>query len=108
MNAWLMTLVGYMLIVSIGTQMLPNQKYEQYLRLFAGFLLLVIVLQPLLKIRSADQFLEERMMEFVHEQEAAEEQIFQEREVFLESLEEQDSENVEVEVIPEVKIEIGD
>lgn len=108
MNAWLMTLVGYMLIVSIGTQMLPDQKYEQYLRLFAGFLLLVIILQPLLKIRGADQFLEDRMMEFVREQETAEEQIFQEREVFLESLEEQDAEKVEVEVIPEVKIEIGD
>ena len=33
MNDWMKSLVGYMLIVSVVTQMLPNKKYEQYVKI---------------------------------------------------------------------------
>ena len=48
MNDWIKTLVGYLLIVSVVTQMMPNRKYEQYVKLFTGFLLIILILQPVL------------------------------------------------------------
>ena len=50
MSEWLQGIVGYLLLVSVTTQMIPNKKYEQYVRLFTGFLLIVVLLQPVLKM----------------------------------------------------------
>lgn len=75
MTEWIKNLMGFMLIVSVSMQLLPNQKYEQYVRLFIGFLLIILVLQPVLKIRSADTFLEHKIQQFVQEQTALEEKI---------------------------------
>lgn len=82
MNGWIRSMVGYMLVVSVTLQMLPGKKYEQYVKLFTGFLLLLLVLSPILRIRSADSFLEKTMKEFVEEQELMERQIGAETEEF--------------------------
>ena len=47
MNDWIKNLVGYLLIVSVVTQMMPNGKYEQYVKLFTGFLLIILILQQI-------------------------------------------------------------
>lgn len=110
MSEWLKNLVGYMLIVSVAMQMLPNKKYEQYIRLFTGFLLIVLVLQPILKIGSADAFLENKIAEFVQEQEALEEQIAVQGEAFQresESMQEETNINIEVPMVEEVKVEVS-
>lgn len=109
MSDWLKNLVGYMLVVSVAMQMLPNKKYEQYLRLFTGFLLIVLVLQPILKIGSADSFLESKVNEFVQEQEDLEEKIAVQKEEFRqesERIEEESGENIEVPMVEEVKVEV--
>lgn len=110
MSEWLKNLVGYMLIVSVAMQMLPNKKYEQYVRLFTGFLLIVLVLQPILKIGSADSFLENKIAEFVQEQEALEEQIAAQGEVFerkSESMQEEAIEDIEVPLVEQVEVEVS-
>ena len=84
MNGWMKTIIGYLLLVNIAMQMIPNKKYEQYVRLFTGFLLMVLMLQPVLKIRSADDFLEKQITALVQEQEAVEVQIKKECEQFQE------------------------
>ena len=95
MNEWLKNLVSYLLIVSIGMQMLPNKKYEEYVRLFTGFLLIVILLQPILKIRSSDHLIEERINQFVEEQEMLETSVF-----------EGEAEMVQIERIEEIQVEV--
>ena len=87
MSEWLKNLVGYLLIAGIGIQMIPNQKYEQYVRLFTGFLLVMIVLQPILQIRSSNQFLENKLDAFLREQEAMEQRISEECSIFSGELE---------------------
>lgn len=111
MSEWLKSLVGYLLLVSVTMQMLPNQKYEQYVRLFTGFLMIIIVLQPLLKIRSADAYLEYKIQEFVQEQSDLEEKISKEGLMFQEeglSVYEDTTELVEIPEISRVEVRVDD
>ncbi len=103
MNDWIKTLVGYLLIISVVTQMMPNRKYEQYVKLFTGFLLIILILQPVLKIESANAFLEGKIHEFVQEQEELETQIGVQSEVFQKKSEELQQENREQIVIEEIQ-----
>ena len=103
MNDWIKTLVGYLLIISVVTQMMPNRKYEQYVRLFTGFLLIILILQPVLKIGSANTFLEDKIHTFVQEQEELEAQIGVQSEAFQKKSEELQQENQEQIVIEKIK-----
>ena len=103
MNDWIKTLVGYLLIISVVTQMMPNRKYEQYVKLFTGFLLIILILHPVLKIESANAFLEGKIHEFVQEQEELETQIGVQSEVFQKKSEELQQENREQIVIEEIQ-----
>lgn len=110
MSLWLKSLIGYMLIVSVVTQMMPNQKYEQYVKLFTGFLLIVLIIQPLLKIGSANTVLENKIAEFVQEQEELEVQIGVQSENFRQKSEEMQQENhgiPEIENIEKVNVEVN-
>lgn len=82
--SWFENIAGCMLAAGLALRMLPDRKYEQYVRLFTGFLLLIIFLQPLLRIGSADDLLEHKMKEFAEEQELMEAQIFEESTEFFE------------------------
>ncbi len=109
MSVWIKSLVGYMIIVSVVMQMLPNKKYEQYVKLFAGFLLIVLILQPVLKIGSANTFLEDKINEFVQEQENLEKQIGIQSESFRQKSEEVARENQEligIEEIEKINVEV--
>lgn len=111
MSEWLKCFVAFMLLISVAMQMLPNQKYEQYVRLFIGFLLMILVLQPLLKIGSADAYLEEKILEFIQEQEKTEKEIRKERTEFQmesEQLNKNVTDFVEIQKIPMVEVMIDD
>ena len=110
MSLWLKSLIGYMLIVSVVTQMIPNQKYEQYVKLFTGFLLIVLIIQPLLKIGSVNTVLENKIAEFVQEQEELEAQIGLQSESFKQQSEEMQQENhgiPEIEKIERINVEVN-
>ena len=102
MNEWIKNLVGYLMIVSVVTQMLPSEQYKQYVRLFTGCLLIVLVLRPVLKIDTAEQYLENRIVEFVREQEELENQIGMQSE----KLWQKDEHEIEIEKIREVQVEV--
>lgn len=111
MSGWLKSLVGYMLIVSVTMQMLPDKKYEQYVKLFTGFLLIVLVLQPVLKIGSVSSFLENKISEFVQEQETLEAEIGREAQVFesqSEQMQQESLEQVEIQPIEQVEVVVDD
>lgn len=43
---WAVNIVCYMIFVTMIVHLLPTDKYEKYLRLFAGCILILLVLQP--------------------------------------------------------------
>lgn len=108
MNAWLKGLVGYALLVSMTMQMLPNKKYEQYVRLFVGLLLLVFLLGPVIKIGSAETFMEKRLTELVKEQERCFLDIEKRRAAFeKETKQKPTDENLEIEISPIDVVEVN-
>ena len=44
---WVCSIVTYFILVTMAVSLLPSGKYEKYLRLFAGCVLILLVLQPL-------------------------------------------------------------
>jgi stage III sporulation protein AF len=97
---WLKNIVGYLLIISVAMQMLPGKKYEPYVRLFLGFFMLIFLLQPILRIRNGEQYLEQKIREFMIEQEALEGEIFLQSQSF-----QRESEQLHKETIDEIKIQ---
>ena len=117
MSEWMKSMVGYLLIVSVTMQILPNEKYEQYVKIFTGALLLLLFLQPILKNGSADLFLERKIAGFIQGQEQIEEMIGREVEIFqkdVEVLKENESEDqdllemIEVRKINQMEVKIED
>ena len=107
MNGWLKNLAGFILFGSVTMQMLPNQKYEQYVKLFTGFLMIIIVLQPILKIRSSDIYLEDKIRNFIQEQSDLEQKIGREGMVFQEETLKISEDTTELVEIPEItKVEV--
>lgn len=106
MNEWVKNLTGVLLVSSVAVQLLPDQKYEQYLKLFLGFFLLILILQPVLKIGSADSYLEEKINAFVQEQERMEEQIVSQGEAFAAETEERQEMPAEIEPVEDITVEV--
>lgn len=44
---WVRNITCYLIFMTVITNILPNKKYEKYVRLFAGMVLILIVLKPL-------------------------------------------------------------
>lgn len=109
MSEWLKNITGYILLISIIMQILPNPQYEQYVRLFTGLTLILLVVQPILKIGSADMFVEQQVVKFVEEQEVLEQQIGRQSKAFSKEIEQhQEDEGTEVKIkeIEQVKVEV--
>jgi stage III sporulation protein AF len=103
MNEWIKSFVGCLLIISVAMQMLPNSKYEHYVRLFTGLMMLVLLIQPILKIGSADVYLERKISEAMEEQKRLEKEIMVQSKAFeSESREMQKNELQEI-YIPEIE-----
>lgn len=105
MSEWLRNLAGYFLFLSVAMAMLPDKKYEPYVKLFTGFVLLLLLLQPILRIGSMDAYVEKRVLEMVEEQEALEKRLLQETEKFSQAIEEEESEKAVTEV-EEIEVEV--
>ena len=98
MNEWLKNLAVFLLFSNLLVQMLPKEKYEPYARVFVGFLLLILLLQPLLRIRRTDTFLENQIEDFLREQEKIE--------LEMSSFQEEESKEIYIEEIQQVQVEV--
>lgn len=45
--SWVGNIVFYLIFITVVTSLLPGKKYERYLKLFAGMVLILLVLKPL-------------------------------------------------------------
>ena len=109
MNEWIKSFVGCLLMISVAMQMLPNSKYEQYVKLFTGFLLLVLLIQPVLKIGSMDAYLEGKIAEAMEEQDRLEKEIVVQREAFETKSQEirgNDLQKIDILEIEQIEVEV--
>ena len=109
MNEWIKSFVGCLLMISVAMQMLPNSKYEQYVKLFTGLLMLVLLIQPVLKIGSMDSYLEGKIEEAMEAQERLEEEIVVQSEVFKAQSQEMrlnDAQKIDIPEIERVEVEV--
>ena len=109
MSEWIKQIVIYLLVVNVIMQMLPEKKYEPYIKLFTGFLLILFVFHPVLKIGSADAYLEQKISEFIAEQESLESQIAVYGEEFSRESEAMQSEKMQeivIEPIESIQVEV--
>lgn len=109
MNEWIKSFVGCLLMISVVMQMLPNSKYEQYVKLFTGFLILVLLIQPFLKIGSMDSYLEGKIEEAMEVQGRLEKEIVVQSEVFESKSQEirlNDAQKIDIPQIERVEVEV--
>ena len=109
MNEWIKSFVGCLLMISVAMQMLPNSKYEQYVKLFTGLLMLVLLIQPILKIGSMDSYLEGKIEEAMKAQERLEKEIVMQSEVFESQSQEirlNDAQEIDISEIERVEVEV--
>lgn len=109
MNEWIKSFVGCLLMISVAMQMLPNSKYEQYVKLFTGLLMLVLLIQPILKIDSMDSYLEGKIEEAMEAQERLEKEIVMQSEVFESQSQEirlNDAQEIDISEIERVEVEV--
>lgn len=45
--SWVGNIAFYLIFITVVTSLLPNKKYERYLKLFTGMVLILLVLKPL-------------------------------------------------------------
>lgn len=45
--SWVRNITYYLILITVVTNLLPNKKYEKYIKLFAGMVLILLVLKPL-------------------------------------------------------------
>lgn len=57
-TGWLRSILYVDILILIGTSLLENTRYENYVRFFSGFLLVLCMLQPLMKLTSAESLLD--------------------------------------------------
>ncbi|MEY8353067.1 stage III sporulation protein AF [Lachnospiraceae bacterium 54-53] len=44
---WIRNITYYLIFVTVAVNLLPNKKYEKYIRFFAGMVLILLVLKPI-------------------------------------------------------------
>lgn len=80
---WLQDLAVYLILVSAVLQALPKESYRKYIRFFAGLVLIVLLMTPLLKLNDMEHT-------FIHE--IQEQKMELERASLLEKIQEKQEE----------------
>lgn len=58
--AWMKSIILFSIMISMVFRLLPGKQYEKYVRIFAGLLLILIVVQPLSKLFGVDKSLKKQ------------------------------------------------
>lgn len=52
---WLKSIVVYFLLVTVVMQILPNETWQKYLKVFIGMILMILILQPVTRFFNLDE-----------------------------------------------------
>lgn len=55
MSGYVNQILCFLIFLSVLNQLLPNKSYQKYIRLFAGFVLITILLSPLISFDRLDE-----------------------------------------------------
>lgn len=64
---WVKSIVFYLILLTVVTHLLPGSKYEKYVKLFTGMLLVIIVIKPVTHIFSVDEIFDRNFVEMLGE-----------------------------------------
>lgn len=56
--SWMKGIACFFIISSLVLHIIPNEKYQKYIKMFMGFLMIIFLMQPLGKIFSLDNLFE--------------------------------------------------
>lgn len=68
--AWVKSVVFYLILLTVVTHLMPNKKYEKYVRLFTGMLLVMIVIKPVTQVFSIDETFDRNFFSILEESES--------------------------------------
>lgn len=68
---WVKDIIFYLILMTMLMNLLPDNKYRKYVRLFAGMLLIIIVVSPISKLFSWNTILEINFLEKIYQQEVS-------------------------------------
>lgn len=96
---WMMNIAIFSLIVSVAVKLIPGKSYLPFIRLFAGFVTILLFLEPVLSVLGLNEKLFDKIEKNMYETEIAqmetdliaieEKQKERMEQIYKESLEEQ-------------------
>lgn len=69
---WIKSIILFVLFLSLVQQLIAGKKYEKYMRLFAGMILILLVAAPVIRVLDGENFFEYYYMENAFSQAANE------------------------------------
>lgn len=58
---WVKSIVFYLVFLTVVTHLVPNRKFEKYVRLFTGMILILVVIKPVMGLLSSEHGLEGKL-----------------------------------------------
>lgn len=65
---WVKGVVFYIILLTVVNHLIPNKKYEKYIRLFTGMLLVIIVMKPITQIFSWNELFDRNFLKNLEDQ----------------------------------------
>lgn len=59
--SWVKSIVFYLVFLTVVTHLVPNRKFEKYVRLFTGMILILVVIKPVMGLLSSEHGLERKL-----------------------------------------------
>lgn len=100
---WMQNIAFYLVLVTAVVQMMPDSDYKKYIRFFTGLVLILLILTPVLKIFSMDDWItdiykSEEYQKQIEKMETSAEYLMDEGEMMSEE-EKRQTQSIEVEEI---------
>lgn len=70
--SWMKPIIYFSIFLTVLLQLLPNEKYKKYIRFFAGLLMIVLVLRPVLNLFGTEDLSEKIFSESFYQEQSEE------------------------------------
>lgn len=67
---WIKSIAAFLIFTSLVRQLVPNKKYEPYVRIYVGLALIVLVMEPLLRAGGMEKLLDLHFLEETYQAQA--------------------------------------
>lgn len=64
---WVETIACYLVLVTVGMQMIPGESYKKYIRFFAGMILILLLTEPAMRMFGMQDFWKEEYQKELEE-----------------------------------------